>query len=766
MSLLLTSALPLLAEDDVPVPSGGDAAKVLRGEETSETAFRTELWDDVTVRDSENYQLPVCLTPYRSDLLLDFVSDDPRLAGGNITSKSDLRTRKRERPALTSSDADRTPSTDQSRSVTSEANIHLSKDAEHDSMLSGETRPNGLSTEGLSSEARGQAAVEEQHLLVDFASKSAGALILEKSPNWKGASNLLNDDRDKYAIVPCQEENKSVVVSLSEDILVKRISLANYERFSSQIKDFQIYGTQTLGQWVDLGTFHAKTGNGKQSFDLERPTWARYLKFHFLSFYGDEHYCTVSQLSAYGSTMVQGFHEHWDEGSGDEIGIGVPDDDGEGTADLLPETQHYEFHVPELDDDLCFTKLGAVCPQDLSFEKGMFYFTSPNASEFDFLSALGAASVCLSSSQMASNKSLALENRPQLPSTSTSFNHFAALRSDSSESSILAAKEDNEVGMIPRSSLLNTLGSALRIPVPEAADKMHRIKQGGSSGMHLENNDGKKMDEPGVIADASDLSHPDNRGPDETLNTETMESSSKVNPGNEEQEGPAVHVTDVAMIDDKDLVLTQLISLLPSAACLKTLKDSSLKFNRVSSRSSEGNAPNTGMEPIFKRLTDEIKHLQSSLAAHNKNVKEAHLCYQSLLLDMLVHQQSREVDFKKRLHELEHTFDIFSSWYKRASYLYSFISLGVVSTLTYVAALSKRVPRVLFFAFVVILFLSFFMKRKSVLLRYKGDDLFGGKPQDSKNDHAIFSDSENGRSGFVSSDTEDESLASPKSNTL
>jgi hypothetical protein len=148
-------------------------------------------------------------------------------------------------------------------------------------------------------------------VLVDYASKSAGALILEKSPDMKGASNLLNGDNDKYAIVPCSEK-KFVVINLSEDILVKQVKLANYERFSSHLKDFQIMGSQTMGEWVDLGTYTAEPGNGEQAFDLKEPEWARYLKFKFLTHHGSEHYCTYSQIKVHGSTMLQGFHEQWD----------------------------------------------------------------------------------------------------------------------------------------------------------------------------------------------------------------------------------------------------------------------------------------------------------------------------------------------------------------------------------------------------------------------------------------------------------------------
>jgi hypothetical protein len=53
--------------------------------------------------------------------------------------------------------------------------------------------------------------------VVNFASVSAGAVVLESSPKAKGYHNLLNDDKDKYGIAPCSEK-KWVVIGLSEDV--------------------------------------------------------------------------------------------------------------------------------------------------------------------------------------------------------------------------------------------------------------------------------------------------------------------------------------------------------------------------------------------------------------------------------------------------------------------------------------------------------------------------------------------------------------------
>ena len=198
----------------------------------------------------------------------------------------------------------------------------------------------------------------KNRVVVDYASKAAGELVLEKSPNLKGTSNLLNNDNDKYAIAPCDEERKYVVIGLSEDILVKQIVLANYERYSSHPKEFQVLGSQTYpdSTWIDLGTYTAQPGNNAQTFDLIDPTWARYLKLRFITHYGAEHYCTVSQIKVHGSTMLQGFHEQWkeseeevkkvieavegeddldEEDDGDEVNEEDAEEEGEAAEDMV-----------------------------------------------------------------------------------------------------------------------------------------------------------------------------------------------------------------------------------------------------------------------------------------------------------------------------------------------------------------------------------------------------------------------------------------------
>ncbi|CAM9200853.1 unnamed protein product [Choristocarpus tenellus] len=150
----------------------------------------------------------------------------------------------------------------------------------------------------------------------NYASRDSGAVVLEGSPGSRGMDNVLVDSKDKYAISPC-EEKQWVVVGLSEDIMVRTIKIGSYEAYSSLVKTFQVLASQSMPvtAWLDLGTFTAKYAQGEQSFDIPQPAFARYLKFKFLDHYGDEFYCTVSQIKVHGSTMLESFQHEWQQSS-------------------------------------------------------------------------------------------------------------------------------------------------------------------------------------------------------------------------------------------------------------------------------------------------------------------------------------------------------------------------------------------------------------------------------------------------------------------
>ncbi|KAH9626466.1 hypothetical protein KSS87_006426 [Heliosperma pusillum] len=141
----------------------------------------------------------------------------------------------------------------------------------------------------------------------NYASSAKGAKVLDSNKEAKGTSNILNKDKDKYLRNPCSAEEKFVVIELSEETLVDTIEIANFEHYSSNLKEFELLGslaypTQT---WVELGNFSAGNVKHAQTFTLSEPKWVRYLKLKILSHHGSEFYCTLSSIEVYGVDAVE-----------------------------------------------------------------------------------------------------------------------------------------------------------------------------------------------------------------------------------------------------------------------------------------------------------------------------------------------------------------------------------------------------------------------------------------------------------------------------
>lgn len=141
----------------------------------------------------------------------------------------------------------------------------------------------------------------------NYASASKGAKVLSYNKEAKGASNILNRDKDKYLRNPCSTEEKFVVIELSEETLVDTIEIANFEHHSSNLKDFELLGSPVYptDSWVKLGNFTAANMKHAQRFVLPVPKWVTYLKLNLLSHHGSEFYCTLSVLEVYGVDAVE-----------------------------------------------------------------------------------------------------------------------------------------------------------------------------------------------------------------------------------------------------------------------------------------------------------------------------------------------------------------------------------------------------------------------------------------------------------------------------
>ena len=129
-------------------------------------------------------------------------------------------------------------------------------------------------------------------------------------------------------MMPCAGENKSFIISLSEDIYIERFEFLNEEQYSSNLKYFKVcifnyYSQQLYGSlkyptenWHRLGNFKADNIKEKQAFTIPDPQFIRFLKFNESSHFGSEEYCTITQIlyfiilyfiffSIKGSTLAQ-----------------------------------------------------------------------------------------------------------------------------------------------------------------------------------------------------------------------------------------------------------------------------------------------------------------------------------------------------------------------------------------------------------------------------------------------------------------------------
>ncbi|ROW12340.1 hypothetical protein VMCG_00610 [Cytospora schulzeri] len=147
-----------------------------------------------------------------------------------------------------------------------------------------------------------------------YSSFDGGATVLKTSPGAKNAKAILVENKDSYMLFECKQENKFVVVELSEDILVDTVVLANFEFFSSMIRSFRVSVSDKypvkIEKWKDVGIFQARNSRDLQSFLVENPKiWAKYIRIEFLSHYGNEYYCPVSLLRVHGTRMLDSWKD-------------------------------------------------------------------------------------------------------------------------------------------------------------------------------------------------------------------------------------------------------------------------------------------------------------------------------------------------------------------------------------------------------------------------------------------------------------------------
>ncbi|XP_055778874.1 SUN domain-containing ossification factor-like isoform X5 [Salvelinus fontinalis] len=151
----------------------------------------------------------------------------------------------------------------------------------------------------------------------NYASVECGAKMLSANTEAKSTSAILMENMDLYMLNPCS--NKIwFVIELCEPIQVKQLDIANFELFSSTPKDFlvSISDRYPTNKWVKLGTFHARDERTVQSFPLDEQLYAKYVKMfikyikvELISHFGSEHFCPLSLIRVFGTSMVEEYEE-------------------------------------------------------------------------------------------------------------------------------------------------------------------------------------------------------------------------------------------------------------------------------------------------------------------------------------------------------------------------------------------------------------------------------------------------------------------------
>ncbi|XP_019357493.1 PREDICTED: SUN domain-containing ossification factor isoform X2 [Gavialis gangeticus] len=144
----------------------------------------------------------------------------------------------------------------------------------------------------------------------NYASVECGAKILAANPEAKSTSAILMENMDLYMLNPCSTKIW-FVIELCEPIQVKQLDIANHELFSSTPKDFlvSISDRYPTSKWIKLGTFHARDERNVQSFPLDEQMYAKYVKVELVSHFGSEHFCPLSLIRVFGTSMVEEYEE-------------------------------------------------------------------------------------------------------------------------------------------------------------------------------------------------------------------------------------------------------------------------------------------------------------------------------------------------------------------------------------------------------------------------------------------------------------------------
>ncbi|KAG8183665.1 hypothetical protein JTE90_010139 [Oedothorax gibbosus] len=144
----------------------------------------------------------------------------------------------------------------------------------------------------------------------NYSSYECGAKIVASNTESEGTGRILNELVDEYMLNPCKAKIW-FVIELCETVQATQIELANFELFSSCPREFAVYSSDNFPtrDWVLLGTFTAAELRVLQSFELKQEGFGKFIKIELLSYYGKEHYCPLSVVRIFGTSMVDEYEE-------------------------------------------------------------------------------------------------------------------------------------------------------------------------------------------------------------------------------------------------------------------------------------------------------------------------------------------------------------------------------------------------------------------------------------------------------------------------
>ncbi|ESL11088.1 hypothetical protein TRSC58_01171 [Trypanosoma rangeli SC58] len=147
----------------------------------------------------------------------------------------------------------------------------------------------------------------------NYAAAYLGATLTDFNRACKGASSVLNDEKEKYMICACEASRKMFTVQLIREIEVRVVTLVNMEHFSSSVKKFMLLGSKKYptNEWRVLGEFEASPWRGAQHFDVPTQEPVRFLRFIWATSHGDDSWCTLTSFKAFGVDVLETLTEEY-----------------------------------------------------------------------------------------------------------------------------------------------------------------------------------------------------------------------------------------------------------------------------------------------------------------------------------------------------------------------------------------------------------------------------------------------------------------------